>query len=206
MIFIFDLDYTLFDSDKFKKELAKAFRMSYERFDNDYKDLFVCQGINYSIPRHLEKLEKAGRIDRQLRDDIQVDLKNIFSDTSKYLYPGVFKMLKSIKKEGDYFLLVSFGETEFQKRKIENLRRIKHFFDKIIVTDKQKERALKFLREYINSPVIIVNDKVRESQRIQQMLGTGDVFLITGPYSEKRDGYKLHRLEDLIPYARKKRE
>lgn len=207
MFFIFDLDYTLFDPIELKKDLAQAFRMPVERFDDDYERLFASQGINYSIQKHLKKLKEAGRIDRHLQQDILSKLENIFNDTSKYLYPGVVKILGNVKRKEDYFVLVSFGDPYFQRQKIEKLRRIKHFFDKIIITDKQKEKAMGSLQDIINknTPLVIVNDKEDETLRIQQKLGVGDIFLVEGPYAKGSLKYKTRELKDLVDYVHRKR-
>jgi FMN phosphatase YigB (HAD superfamily) len=61
MIIIFDLDYTLLDTKKFKEKLGVALDMSPEEWARDYKNFFKDKKINYNPERHLAILKKEGR-------------------------------------------------------------------------------------------------------------------------------------------------
>ena len=68
MILIFDLDYTLLDTKKFKQGLAKALNLSITNFEKSYSENFKntppltkggARKINYNLKKHLKILSSS---------------------------------------------------------------------------------------------------------------------------------------------------
>lgn len=200
MIVIFDLDYTLFDTARFKRDgLALFFNMSEVEFIDYYKKNFKERGLNYSLKKHLEILGLG-------REEAAVKL-NEFNDwlkkeVSRYLFPEAEEILNRFKLAGHKIVLASFGDKEFQEQKIFALKingiSAKEFFDKIIISDKVKSE-LEELKILQGENILLVDDNLKEAVNLRKVLGDRcEIFLIDGPYA-RLDGYSIDpkRLKDL---------
>lgn len=182
MIVIFDLDYTLFDSIKFKNDLTSVFKSD---FNKDYKKYFKSKGVNYSIDEHLKILKKQKQINSEEEIEIKKRLDKFFQNIDSYLFPGAEETLKQFKNDGNKLILISFGNFDWQKLKIDNLK-IKEYFDEIILEDSCKEKSdfLKSLKDS-NEKILIINDNAKESFAMAKLLGENCEFkIIQGPYSD----------------------
>jgi hypothetical protein len=102
----------------------------------------------------------------------------------------VEEKIKKLKKN-NFLILLTFGNKSWHKRKVENLK-IKKYFDKIILVDKHKTSALKFLKNK-KDKILVVNDKAKETKEVIKAI-RADVFLIKGPYSENvKHKFKIHK-------------
>lgn len=95
----------------------------------------------------------------------------------KFIFPDVIKFLKTFKKDNNLILL-SWGNEQFQKRKIYGLgQEFVSLFDKIITGPTEKAKVLKkILKSYKSRPVVFIDDKVKELQSIENDFK--DVILI----------------------------
>lgn len=200
MIVIFDLDYTLFDTARFKRDgLALFFDMSEVEFIGYYKKNFKERGLNYSPKKHLEILGwseekmavKLNELDHWLEKEI-----------NRYLFPEAEEILNRFKLAGHKIVLASFGDREFQEQKISVLKingiSAKEFFDEVIISDKIKAE-LEELKRFRGEVILLVDDNLREAAGLKEILGDKcEIFLIDGPYA-RLDGYNIapKRLKDL---------
>lgn len=198
MIIIFDLDYTLFDTARFKRDgLALFFNMNEAEFRNYYKKNFKDQGINYSPKKHLqilgwkykEVMAKLNELDDWLEKEI-----------SRYLFPAAEEILNKFKQAGHKIILASFGDQEFQEQKISALKingiSAKEFFDEVIISDKVKAE-LKELKRFQGENVLLVDDNLREAVDLKEILGNKcEIFLIDGPYAR-------YGKDDVVPRSLK---
>jgi len=170
MIIIFDLDYTLLDAKKLKQGLAKALGLTAREFEKSYLEHFKNKKINYNFEKHLQILDK--------KHTPQID--KFFKNLDQYLFPQSLNILKKLKTNNKLILL-SFGNKNWQKQKINNLN-IKKYFDKIILTDKSKAEILKQLQG-TKDKILIINDNARETLEMQKTLKNAKVFLVKGVYA-----------------------
>jgi hypothetical protein len=68
MIFIFDLDHTLLNSEKIKQSLSRIFGMSKQEYNINYHQLFGDGGDLYNPYAHLNLLASSGKITHQNRN------------------------------------------------------------------------------------------------------------------------------------------
>lgn len=200
MIVIFDLDYTLLDADKLKRNcLASFLDIDEVEFMKNYKDNFKDKGVNYNIEKHMQDLgwsrekifEKMKEFNSYLKQEI-----------GRYLFPEADGLLQRFKDAGDKIILVSFGDIEFQKQKISALAidgiSTEEFFDEVVVSDKIKAELeeLKCLR---GENILLVDDNIKEIVELKAILGDNcEVFLIDGPYSSSTEhNYPAYSLKDL---------
>lgn len=189
MIIIFDLDYTIFDTDKFKRRgLALFFNMDETEFKSYYKKNFKDQGLNYSPKKHLRNLgwsykEIVAKLS-QLDDWMEKEI-------SRYLFPEASKILDKLKQAGHKIILASFGDKEFQEQKISALKingiSAKEFFDEVVISDKVKA-GLEELKRFKGENILLVDDNLKEAIDLKGILGDRcEIFLIDGPYARYRE-------------------
>ena len=118
---IFDLDYTLFDTIKHKKEVAKIFGLSNNEFTSDYNRHFKNKEINYNVYKHLSYLLKTKKINLHKGKEIREKIINLMKRSDDFLFPHAEKLIKQLSKEGKELILLSFGDNVLQSQKIKSL-------------------------------------------------------------------------------------
>lgn len=199
MIYIFDLDYTLFDVKKFNKAIAKILGLSLKKYYESYERDFRSPKINYNIYKHLSILTKEKTITKEKGQVIRNNIAKRFVSLDEFLYPDVENVLRELRSRNCKIVLVSYGDQLWQKYKISRLK-IKKYFDKIIITDKQKGNVLDFLKKS-KEEKIIINDKATESLEMKKILDKSEIFLIKGPYSkDSQHNLKTYKLNKILKY------
>lgn len=198
-IFIFDFDYTIFDTTKFVNEfillLTKHFEISENQFKESYKKSFCDIENCYDIFKHLKFLQI--NINHQ-------EIKNFFKDLNKFIFPFTKELLLKIKNNNNKIILLSKGNQKTQNLKIQNVD-IKNLFNEIHIVQDQKLNWFlnKDFDNYKNSKIFFINDNFEENIELQKKIPNADIFLIDGPYSKNVlcniKKYNLHELIELLP-------
>jgi FMN phosphatase YigB (HAD superfamily) len=199
MIYIFDLDYTLFDTANFNRSIPKALGIQDDIYNQVYQEYFKNKQVNFNVYKLisliLKKQINAGGDKEKMRKNIR----NLLKEANKYLFPESENILKQLRKNKHKLILLSFGDLVWQKEKIKNLS-IRRFFDRIFITDKIKSKALDFLKNS-STPIFIVNDNARECLEIKRVMPRAEIILIQGPYSYNiKHNFKVHRLANIFNY------
>lgn len=159
-IILFDIDYTIFNTNKYKKNTSEYicayFHISIEdmkQFDKEYRSkIYNPAGVN--MKDYTEKMAEKFSLSSKQLYELLIETVEIFSET---LYPDVLPTLSYLSQH--YMLGVfSQGHLPFQKNKLIKTSII-HMFDKkhtYIHTDKTHINHLQKLPK--NS--IVIDDKV----------------------------------------------
>src|SRR3989338_1420494 len=200
MKIIFDLDYTLLDTVRFKDALADIFVQ--ENFYADYKKYFKDQGINFDPREYLNIIKDEGKIDSYAEKEIKSGLKELLGMMDNYLFRGVAKILKKLKDGGAELILLTFGNKEWHEDKIRTLS-IGRYFTQIVFEEEDKAGS-EYLRSLKNTEeeVLIVNDNAKETEKMIKIIGEkAKVFLVDGPYVKNiKHNWPIHKLVELINY------
>lgn len=194
MLYIFDLDYTLLDTTLLKKCLAAALELEVIEFLQQEKKWFVVMGRHYNPNVHLELLIDEGLIDQRKADLLKIKLNNFLLAIDECLFEGVEDLLSELKKRGDKLVLISKGDAEWQKMKINGSKILKQYFDDILIEENDKTEH-PYMRSLASlcSKVTIVNDKPAEGLKMKQFLESLNLschlIMIKGPYTSKDDGF-----------------
>ena len=183
MKIIFDLDYTLLDTGRFKKKLAEIFIK--EDFQADYKKYFKDEGVNFDFEKYLTILKGQGRLDGRREKELRLNLAELLARLDNYLFKETGRVLKDLKAGGAELILLTFGDKKWQEIKANNLS-VSRYFNKIIFEEKAKAGG-EYLKSLKNAgaEVLIVNDNAEETKAIVKIIGRKTrVFLINGPYAE----------------------
>jgi uncharacterized cofD-like protein len=214
MITVTDLDYTLLDAARFKREcLAPFFGMTAEAWEEQYQRNFKKPGINYS-PR--KQFELHGLPESEIARRLADLRKRLKQDIGKFLFPEAEEMLAFLKGRSEELILASFGDLEWQGMKIDSLHVNKEaaaqYFSRIILEDKDKTEN-GTIRSLRGKEVLLVNDNYRESRKLLEALGgSAKLYLVKGPYSENRreahaglseigQAFRRERTREIRPFA-----
>lgn len=200
MIIILDLDYTLLNTMRQKKDLARALSISWKKYQETYALHFSNKKVNYNVYSHLSFLLQTGVIKKAQADKIRKKLRRVLDQGNHYLFPAAEKTLRDLKRDKHELILLSFGDKTYQKNKISKLK-IKKYFSRIIVTSLCKSTSLDFLKKR-NHKVVIVNDNARETRDLVRELSTKhlrpQVLLVRGGYNTNiKNKFKIIKLDQI---------
>lgn len=143
MLIFIDFDDVLFNTKAFKKELIEVFLkngIGKKNFFASYYDypIKTKRGLKKYDPWRQIKIlkEKKKFNERKLKNDLVKLLGNL----KRFLFPDLRIFLKKFKKKE--LVLISYGDTEFQKIKIESSK-VSPYFLKIVIADEDKAELIK---------------------------------------------------------------
>jgi len=196
MTILFDLDYTLMDTAKLHDGLAEIFDR--EDYRSDYQNLFKDKGINFNADKYLEILKQQGRIDEARESELKRGLAELMENMDDFLKPDAESVLKHFIKEGHELILITFGNKEWQEKKVKNLS-IKKYFSEIIFEeeDKSKSEYLRSLGEG-NEKILIINDNLDEAVAMQKILGDKAELRLVKREDKKEAEPHIKNLRELL--------
>lgn len=193
MVFIFDFDYTLFDTGQYKKDfkdfLFSTYNITEELFKKDYKSCFAKGDVCYDLKKHMRLLGI---------DPGDSNFTTFFNDQNHYLFQEMDCLVRGVAaKEANYVLLLTRGHYETQMLKLQAVS-IKDFFDEIVIIEETKEEWIQHYR-LNDKTVIFINDKPQENSDVQKKIPHADIFLVEGPYAYKGNkSQKVYTRQELV--------
>lgn len=156
-VVIFDLDHTLYDTDRFKRDsfriLAKL-GVAKKRAEDVSRDYFKERQFHHRTFARL-LLDDAQKIQHFLKKHEELFLKS-----ENYWYEGVYGFLKELRKKY-YIVLLSYGDKDFQLKKISPA--YTQMFDEVIVT-RRKDKIAQLRRvknKHSSSKILLIDDADR---------------------------------------------
>lgn len=195
MIVIFDLDHTLINTNKIKEDIAKILNIDINQYNNDCKRCFTDKNLVYNPYELLRILRSEKRISsiKNYKEKIE----GLLKIADKYLYDGALEVLKKFKKRGDKIILMSVGHSKWQAKKIKGLK-IKKYFDRVVILEKEKYKNLEFLKKE-EDKILIINDNAGETMDMKKVIGKCEVCLIHGPYSKNAShNFNTYNIKDCL--------
>lgn len=148
-----DFDGVLFDVEKFKNALARALLslgISKRQFWQKYK--LLRRHNPFSIKGFVCLLSD----DAVMRRKYATALNKCLKQSDKFVYSDTIGFIKFLRKCGTKIVLYSFGNREFQMQKIKNAARLRHLFDRIIITECSQKNTLKPNNRHLS---IMIDDR-----------------------------------------------
>lgn len=200
---IIDLDYTLLDTDKFKKALAEIFK-DFD-FEKNYDDLKNGKKENFGLNAFIDFLKENYEITDERIKEIEVKCGELLKRIDEFLFPEAEKLLELLKRNGYEIILATFGRKSWQEQKVGHLSE-KEKFDQIIFEELDKSKS-EFLKSLIKEreTAIIINDNAEECLGMKEVLGDrAKIYLLDGKYSHNAEhNLKIYSLEQLCQYFEK---
>jgi FMN phosphatase YigB (HAD superfamily) len=188
MAVIFDFDDTLFDKNSFVNQLAEIMGVSGDEFLDTYNKHFKKNKISYSAYEHLEVLNSIKR-EQFDKKSAQKRVDKFLQDVSAFVFPDAAKLLEIVRKKESELILLSAGNSDFQRVKIKNSG-ISDFFDKIIITADKVDS----LRPWSGKKIIFINDKEGENCEVAKEYPSAKVLLVNNSCYN----CKAYKLKDII--------
>lgn len=165
MIIVLDFDDVLFDTFSFKKELAVIF----QKHKLDFWEIY--NKIKYD--RDIFSLEKSFNLAQKENNNVDIkkltkSIDKLFKNLNQFLYSDTYTFLQSFQRHN--LIILSWGNTEFQKRKIYGLgKEFTSFFDEIIAGPIEKFKILdKIIQLYKDRPIVFIDDKIKELKKVRE--------------------------------------
>ena len=198
VIVVFDLDYTLLQTERLKTILAGSLGISEDQFQSDSTRLFKQRGRHYSLRTHAMEC----RVDswERFRDQVSAE---IDKRRSLLLFEESLPLLAACREAGATVELMTRGDREFQEFKVRALG-LEGLFDRVCYVEGLKAEAVGRYRSK-ESEVVFINDNAKELQGTLDALPGARGILVSGPYSDSAKGggtVSVPRAEILAEFER----
>ena len=134
MKYYIDFDNTLFNTEKFYGDLIKIvsdYNITEEKINDCYQK--YCLNEFFNPLKIINKLIEK----HKFKNDIEKHLEIFLKDISVYLYDDSINFLEYLNSKNYEVNLLTYGDFDYQKEKIEKSF-IKDYFNKIIITSIEK--------------------------------------------------------------------
>lgn len=197
---VLDFDYTLFDAAKFRGDLgASLIKLGIDEkfFSETYKQVRYREGkeSDYQPDKHLQILaDKTDTDYLKLKDTYY----QVIGEAKEYLYPDTLDFLKKMKQENNKLILLTFGNPEFQKLKVQNSG-IGKYFEEIYYTDGSKTSLAHKITDDPN--VTFINDNPHEILELKSIYPQATFIQISRTNGKK---YQLKLSSNILRYGQLK--
>jgi len=166
MKIILDFDDTIFNTHRLMRDVCAVFEslgFQEEQFWDAYAECKEKVGdfnpeIIIGLLNEIKPFDKA---------EAEKKINLILDNSKDFVYPDFFDFAKSFNKKD--LILLSFGEAGFQGTKIKNSE-VGPFFDKILITQKNKIKELKPIYEkYPEEKIFFIDDKAEQIDEVKKI-------------------------------------
>ena len=216
---IFDLDDTLYDCNgtlvvrgrrQVAKTIAKLINCSEDEAYQLQLEMDEKFGVNTNIYEKIVTLYNLpGTYAQELLEEfVHIDISDIT------VFPDVMDTMIQLKARGYWVVLVTSGDKEIQRKKIDVLGLNNRYFDDIVITERNNDQSKKacfqeIMKRYDLQPeeVICVGDKIDDELAASKSLGMVTVMFEHGrhykAYLKKQDkyikpDYSIKHIKDLL--------
>lgn len=189
---VLDFDHTCYDTgalivEGLKTPMINQFGISENIWEASYAE---TSKIGYTLEEHRQQMEKLLGY-----EPCSAETMSLFGDAiifDKYLYPDVQEFLATARTTNYKIILLSFGDSNWQHRKVEGV----HLEKELDVITYVTEHAIKgsVLDAQFDDTIIFVDDKASELDAFSETFPNAITYLINRAPSNKvlRDNRYLH--------------
>ncbi len=156
MKFIFDFDDVLFHAKDFKKRMYTCLNnvgVSFNRAEEYYQKV---RGGEFSLKNYISELLKIEKVDTITIEDVY---ENIMRECPNFINKELVSIVKELGKTNCY--LVTYGEYEFNKAKVERSGLAPLFCEIKIVSGSKKEIIYDICGRNKDEKIIFIDDKIQ---------------------------------------------
>lgn len=167
---IIDFDDTLFDTAALKADLLALFArfgVSAEKFRETYKISYTQNDLaSYNLWRHIDIVcQQFSNLNEKL---LLAEAEALFKNGKRYLISGAEDFLNELSNLGVPLILLSLGDAEWQKEKMDSVGAAK-FFQEVVFTGRNKKEVIQPLIKDAIGDIIFINDKIKETQEVAEL-------------------------------------
>lgn len=170
-MFIIDFDDTLFDTYRWKQERFKPLAelgITPEFAQVTYREIRNTPGAVYSNERHAELLGSHGYPKEAVLKALEDN--STESTLKRFVFSDSIPFLEFLKKTGQKIILLSIGDSSFQRVKLSGIGFLK-YFDEIYFVDRHKEKNMAPILQLCAAyeTMWFINDKVEETESVMRV-------------------------------------
>lgn len=182
---IIDFDDTLFNTQALKPALTAALvaiGVAPEDADWSYKAAYSTADGRYthSHERRAEMLAQRGYDQAQALAALQAVTAT--PAIQQYVLPGAIELLEGLRALGQPLVLLSLGDPDFQKLKVDGAG-IGNYFAQQYLVSRDKKSVIAELMKSLTPPRWLINDKVDESRDLAQAFPNLQIILKQPPHA-----------------------
>ncbi|MFH1049038.1 MAG: hypothetical protein V1732_05245 [Patescibacteria group bacterium] len=170
MKIVLDFDDTIFNTHQMAQEFIKVFErngFSEEEFYNAWKICLKKIG-KFDLDTVIDLIVNSNKSESLIKKKIKEKINLILFNTDKFIYSDFFDFISGFEKND--LILLSFGEINFQRTKIENSK-IASFFVEVMITVKNKVENLKLIsKKHKNDKIFFIDDKAEQIDMVKKNL------------------------------------
>lgn len=183
---VFDLDYTLLDTVKFKEALVVATGVDEKAYEAAYAAAVARNKGLFDPAVLFAELKERALLTGQDVAPARERFDAVLTTTEQYLYPQAKEMLESLRRHPEAKVeLMTFGNAEWQKAKVEHSG-LKDLFHDVLYAEKDKKEFVRNLREG-DEKVVIVNDNGKEMEEMMNAAPEYAYIIKKGPKAIPED-------------------
>jgi hypothetical protein len=203
MIFLFDVDNTLIDNDRFQQDLRGHLEESYGRVARErYWAIFNELWAELGYADYIGALERYRR--EKLHDPTLLRMANWLLDYpfAERLYPGALEAVRHVRQWGVPVIL-SDGDAVFQARKVECSGLWKAFDNRVLIYIHKESELADVERIYPATHYVLIDDKLRilDAVKSQWSERVTTVFPRQGHYAHDPEILAKYRPADVALIA-----
>jgi FMN phosphatase YigB (HAD superfamily) len=199
VVFLFDVDNTLLDNDRFQKELREHLTASYgNRACDRYWAIFEDLWSELGYADYLGAVERYRLENRHSPHALRMARFILDYPFAGLLYPGAFEAVRYAKRFGAVVLL-SDGDAVFQPRKIDRSGLWEEFGGNALIYVHKQEELQDVERSYPAACYVLIDDKLAILDSVKQSWGdrVTTVFPRQGHYAFDPEIVARHRAADV---------
>lgn len=184
-----DFDGTIFNTQAFRQKMFDIFVMA--GFDEDeIRNTYIAESLDflYSAYGQMERLFKIHEFDIE---KARIRLDKLIKSSFDLLFDDFEPFIKNINRENFLVNLITLGNVEFQKKRVEALGLVP-LFDNIYYCDKQKWDFLNDIVD-IAEKFIIIDDRADTMEKIAKKFKRSFPILINRPQKDLDDPVLLNQ-------------
>lgn len=179
MKIVFDLDYTLLDTVKFKEALVVAIGADAKVFDSVYKEAVERNKGLFDPGVLFATLKERGVLTDDAAGPARERFDDVLETTEDYLYDGAKELVAALGKHPEAEVdLMTFGAKDWQQAKVERSGLAK-MFKNVLYAESDKKGFIRKLGEG-HDEVYVVNDNGKEMEEMHEAAPEFNYILKTG--------------------------
>ena len=199
-----DFDGTMFDTASFKDVMFAVFlKLGFNKTDIDNTYMAECMDYKYHVDRNLDRLLKIKQIDEK---EAREKVRGIFNKIPDHMFDDTIEVLKQIDKKKYELNLLTLGDEDFQRKKVD-ASYVGKYFDNIYFATDQKWNYLKDIVKE-NEYFIMVDDRGDTVEKVKKNFTKSLAIEINRPGKEQDlmeqentfDGKEIKNLKQLLQY------
>lgn len=179
MKIVFDLDYTLLDTVKFKEALVAATGVDEKAYEKAYADAVARNGGLFDPGILFAELRERKLLADEDAKAARERFDEVLTATERYLYPEAKELLEALGKHEADIDLMTFGNAEWQRAKVEHSG-LAGMFDAVLYAEKDKKEFVRGIGEG-QEKVVVVNDNGKEMEEMMAAAPEYTYILKKGP-------------------------